>query len=1122
MRQRILRTITCLVVFFFVWSMGGLFNIAYAAYHEIKKPASQSSRPQTAEEKFQKAIDDLKEVVVAKSSSKAKKGPAARIAGLFENKRSKLREKRSEIESLDKEFKIQFAATEKKLKDAGLPEEILQRHYKFVQHYNDNFKELKASLDAADKAKTDNDFEISAQKVRSHLEKTSFKKKHTPLDPNKLPHRISDIKRKEPRTKPEEFLNDLKQTADAIPSQPINSDHFLSLRATAGSAAISSDQTGLDIDPLNIREYLDTVVLSVINNTVIPAEAGIQEYSTNNHPLLLASNGPMTGLTESLPKFERDITANIPTFQKMDKRGFSADNESPIILAQAGNPPSDADLAETIDVQLTPAIKAKAAELGYSPVKIYNWVRNNVEYVPTYGSIQGADMCLQTLQGNDFDIASLLIALLRASNIHARYVYGTIELPIDKVMNWTGGFTSANAALTFIASGGTPVGAIISGGRISSARLEHVWVEAYINYAPSRGARHITGKGDTWIPLDASYKQYEYIVPADIKNVISTDMQALTEQLKNSATVSNDSTSVTSMNAALVQQAMDSAKQELKAHVQNSPDMKVSDLTGGKKIISQTFPLLPNTLPYNVKAIGSRMSDLTNNFRHTIKIEILDSYGYDKTLSFQAPTASLGNKRITLSYHPAYASDVQTLNSYGGLLKTPCYLVNMKSVLKIDGVNKVAGSLNINPGTEQPLQITISSPGIGTEVINTKITAGDYKAIVFNLGHASTVELEKQRDTFALLKERINANEIINADDLIGGSLHVTGLNYWLQLEMNNAISANHSGVVRTQLLSEGIFSHDVLVNYLYGVPRSITDGGMNVDVAHNLTATMAKDGNSDKARNYVYAAGYFSSAMEHGTLEMIHQTKAISAVKAIAEANQRGIPIFRITSANANIILPQLSIDQDAKTNITNALNAGKEVIVPQTEITLNNWTGTGYIIYDPTTGAGAYMIGGLGGAFEIIDSVMDDMQRLVAFVGGITDDFVEAFARIILETTDLAVIANNVGDKLILISVLVDVYKAIRAGLSLGNGTAYVLSSVALNFMIDYMIYTMFSVALALFVINPILGVLAIVFAASLAVLFTYLVSDLLTNLLGVLSGLFDKTKTMFARLYIKEVIA
>jgi hypothetical protein len=59
----------------------------------------------------------------------------------------------------------------------------------------------------------------------------------------------------------------------------------------------------------------------------------------------------------------------------------------------------------------------------------------NIEFAPTWGSIQGADYCLQTELCNSFDTASLLIAMLRASNVPARYVHGTIELPIDKAMN---------------------------------------------------------------------------------------------------------------------------------------------------------------------------------------------------------------------------------------------------------------------------------------------------------------------------------------------------------------------------------------------------------------------------------------------------------------------------------------------------------------------------------------------------------------------------------------------------------------------------------------------------------------------------------------------------------------
>lgn len=52
--------------------------------------------------------------------------------------------------------------------------------------------------------------------------------------------------------------------------------------------------------------------------------------------------------------------------------------------------------------------------------------------------------------------------------------------------------------------------------------------------------------------------------------------------------------------------------------------------------------------------------------------------------------------------------------------------------------------------------------------------------------------------------------------------------------------------------------------------------------------------------------------------------------------------------------------------TDIRNGVNAGKTITVHDTQITLNGWSGTGYTILDPESGAGAYMIGGgLDGGF-------------------------------------------------------------------------------------------------------------------------------------------------------------
>ena len=132
-------------------------------------------------------------------------------------------------------------------------------------------------------------------------------------------------------------------------------------------------------------------------------------------------------------------------------------------LAGANDP---AYLAETVEVKLSPAIRAKAEELQYDPVKIYNFVRNNVNWLPTWGAIQDAYLTLSSLQGNAMDISSLLISLLRASNVPCTYTHGTIKVPADKFVNWVGGFSDVRAAGIHAASGGIPIKTITMGGSL--------------------------------------------------------------------------------------------------------------------------------------------------------------------------------------------------------------------------------------------------------------------------------------------------------------------------------------------------------------------------------------------------------------------------------------------------------------------------------------------------------------------------------------------------------------------------------------------------------------------------------------------------------------------------------
>lgn len=133
------RAISSVVLSFFLWSFGGIFDIAFAieniqksqvngqksshaniASPGLSLPQGEGKKP---EEKFQRAIEDIEKTL-------------ADSAADIDTKKAKLKTQIAEIDALDVEIRKQFASTETKIKD--LPEIVRQRHKDFVQKYSDN------------------------------------------------------------------------------------------------------------------------------------------------------------------------------------------------------------------------------------------------------------------------------------------------------------------------------------------------------------------------------------------------------------------------------------------------------------------------------------------------------------------------------------------------------------------------------------------------------------------------------------------------------------------------------------------------------------------------------------------------------------------------------------------------------------------------------------------------------------------------------------------------------------------------------------------------------------------------------------------------------------------------
>jgi hypothetical protein len=930
------KSIAVFLVFVFAWTNMGIYQVVYA----FESSGVQDTEPYTKENpllfpfvkgggKGDFRSQDL-EGIVKRIRERSEKAQNIIQKTDIESEKTEFQKQKSELEQTDINIREQFKETEQRLKAAHLPAQILQRQYKFEKEYDKHFKQLKAELDSVNSAKTSSEFKARTRKLKAFLDKIKPPQRHVKFDPHKLPHRMAKPVWREPRTQ----YNNQHRAASSQGTQS------LSLRGDESDEAISDNQ-GI---------------------------ATLPSVARNDNPIQVASIGSLNGILSSA------IVQTIP-------------------------PPTAADLTSTIEVQFTPAILAKAAELNHNPVQIYNWVYNNIEYVPTYGSIQGADMCLQTMQCNDIDTASLLIALLRASNIPARYVYGTIQLPIQQVMNWVGGFTDPKSALEFMAQGGVPITGEVAGGQIVAAKIEHVWVDAYVNYFPSRGARN--GPGNEWIPLDASYKQYTYTQGMNITSSVPFDAQSFINTITSTATINQAQGYVTNVNSEYISQTIQNYANQVANYIsQTNPDATVGDVIGTKAIIQQNFPYLLGTLPYQVLAKGWEASEVTDNLRYKISFQVTNPQTLQTDINYSVSLAQIAGKKVTLSYVPATSADEAVIESYipTGTSITisslptslPAYLINMEPQLLIDGQVVATGS-SIGLGGAETLTMTFTDANQYADTITKNLIAGEYYGIGIDAGGISSQAVLNLKNELSTIQSKLQAQDFtgMTKDDILGSLLYTTAVSYYVEYDMIDQMQAKMMGVVIARVPSEAVFSVSMNVSYMFGAATNVSVAGLKMDVQRNLELIGAVDGNGNNVVQYMLASGQNSSILESSVPEQLFSTpdnpvQGISAIKAIQIANDEGIPIYTVNQSNISTVLPQLQLASDVISDIQNAVNAGEIVTVPQREITFNGWTGVGYIIIVPTTGAGAYMIsGGLGGAIIIMSVVMLSIIGIMCFAG-------------------------------------------------------------------------------------------------------------------------------------------
>ncbi|HEB94601.1 MAG TPA: transglutaminase domain-containing protein, partial [Gammaproteobacteria bacterium] len=603
-----------------------------------------------------------------------------------------------------------------------------------------------------------------------------------------------------------------------------------------------------------------------------------------------------------------------------------------------------ADTASALpEVDITdPEIQALAEELDHSPIKIYAWIKNNIEFQPYFGSLKGALATLKSGSGNATDHASLLIALMRVSGYPARYVLGEIWLPEDeRLLNWLGTKTGRAAANRLTVNNIAATYYIT--GNINEVAFIHVWAEVCVPYNNYRGSGS-DNSGFHWIPLDPSFKEMTYTDGTTVADIPGFEFD-YADYL---------STRTTVMPHEALRNQMETA---LGRSLKNGGGYRST-------IVQRDIDLLPNTLPYKVKDFkdwsdSGRSDTAALPAAHRIQAEfvIRNKAGELLVPKLTLDMPTLATRRLTLSFKGVTPTDQDWIDNTWDGEATPCGDKNVHAVFQLEGLDKTpAGIRRAVDFCEKNnrLAITIKRHNKTYNSVNySNIGSHNYHTLQAYAFQASSRLLEERT---ANLLDTVGSTSEPNdlQDETLGEYLHIIGLKYMDyivkatktigQLHTSTGDSGNHIGLVSTKMK----------VSYLFDLPLAVYRGGFLVDMPGILSRTRnIIEGTS----NYVsyLLAGYAASVYESYVWQEIARLDAVSTVRGIQFANDQGIPVVTLTSeadvdAKLNQNCPTTSESLDyAESNKTTLkqlfINGYFKITLPGCQIHYDDWLGAVWI---------------------------------------------------------------------------------------------------------------------------------------------------------------------------------
>jgi RHS repeat-associated protein len=275
-----------------------------------------------------------------------------------------------------------------------------------------------------------------------------------------------------------------------------------------------------------------------------------------------------------------------------------------------------------------------AAALENDPVKIFEFVRNTIDYVPYYGELKGAGRTLLDQAGNDADQADLLIKLLEAAGYEAGFVFGTMTMP-----DWSASGMDLSHWLgvdwwdvpTCLDNGGIP----FDYGAGYTYDLIRIWVRVWVDGTP--------------YDLDPAFKRYNESVSKNIASLAGYDRSTFLS----AAGGSNTTDYAQGLNNGAISNALCSLTSALRAGLKTTyPNATLQEITGGRTVIQEEIDSLNGQI-YFPTAMPIYSEELSTALYHPVSV-VYDEMNYEGYLH------EIAESGLTLRFSET-SSEVQSM-----------------------------------------------------------------------------------------------------------------------------------------------------------------------------------------------------------------------------------------------------------------------------------------------------------------------------------------------------------------------------------------------------------------------------------------------------------------------------